>query len=220
MKYIEKRLENEPVSLKEKRSTPGATYDACNKDDIRLALLPEQGYLCAYCIRRISNERDELAQPLTTIEHYEAQSTDENLRMNFMNMLGVCRGGSDLPKHLQHCGQNRGNAPLKIDPRKKESEHWVLYETSGKVYSKDAQVNHDLQVTLNLNTPGLVKNRKKVLEAVRQATENRHKRKQSDLTASDFRKEIARWKSKTNGRFGEYCMVAIAYLERKLVRLP
>ena len=57
MRYIPKKSNNEPDSLRATRLTDGATYDECNKNDVREALLNEQGYLCAYCMRRIENER-------------------------------------------------------------------------------------------------------------------------------------------------------------------
>ena len=45
MKYIQKNIKNEPKSLKEERSTPNPNFDSCNKEDIRKALLREQGYI-------------------------------------------------------------------------------------------------------------------------------------------------------------------------------
>ena len=57
MKYIQKNLKNEPISLKEKRSTPGANFDSCSKEDIRIALLAEQGKICAYCTFNNTNLR-------------------------------------------------------------------------------------------------------------------------------------------------------------------
>ncbi len=84
MKYIKKDSSNQPNSLREKQAIPGATYDDCNKDDIRIAFLKEQGNICAYCMRRIVNKRDGRGKFLTQIGHYIAQSTDEDLRKNFM----------------------------------------------------------------------------------------------------------------------------------------
>jgi uncharacterized protein (TIGR02646 family) len=109
MKYIHKEVSNEPQSLKEFRSTPNSTYDDCNKADIRKALLKEQGYLCAYCMSRISDKLDKDARPKMTIEHYDAQSTDEGGRLKYVNMLGVCRGGEGGPGHALHCDKSRRN---------------------------------------------------------------------------------------------------------------
>ena len=67
MFYINK--DKEPKSLTEYKKSKNAYFDGFDKkDDIRQSLLDEQGYLCAYCMRRI-NSVDEV-----TIEHYYPQS--------------------------------------------------------------------------------------------------------------------------------------------------
>lgn len=57
MIYIQKG--KEPASLTAYKKQAHAYYDGCNKDDIRENLLREQGYLCAYCMRRIEKEKNE-----------------------------------------------------------------------------------------------------------------------------------------------------------------
>lgn len=54
MRYITKG--REPSSLTQYKKQSGAYFDGTNKEDIRQALLEEQGYLCAYCMCRISAE--------------------------------------------------------------------------------------------------------------------------------------------------------------------
>ncbi|MCF2598074.1 hypothetical protein I6E10_04830 [Phocaeicola barnesiae] len=49
MRKIQKQPE--PREWTEYRLTPGAHYEASS--ELRQALLEEQGYLCAYCMRRI-----------------------------------------------------------------------------------------------------------------------------------------------------------------------
>src|SRR5271154_1540480 len=67
MKLIKKG--KEPPGLREYRSDPFATYEGYSgKDELREALAREQGFLCCYCMSRISaNERD------MKIEHRVAQ---------------------------------------------------------------------------------------------------------------------------------------------------
>jgi hypothetical protein len=51
MKWIEKNLKNEPKSLRLHRQKSVSNYDNyAEKDDLRRALLEEQGYLCCYCM--------------------------------------------------------------------------------------------------------------------------------------------------------------------------
>ena len=85
MIYIKKG--NEPDSLTKYRKKKFAYYDGYkDKDDIRKNLLEEQGYLCAYCMRRIDKKR-------MKIEHWypEEHLTDIEC-LNYQNMLGVCLG--------------------------------------------------------------------------------------------------------------------------------
>lgn len=222
MKHIEKQLKNEPASLKQTRSTPGSTYGDCNKEDIRVALLKEQGKICAYCMKRITEKLDENGQPVTTIEHYLAQKSQDgnDLTMNYMNMLGVCRGNDGMPKALQHCGNKRGKISLTIDPRNPICETQVKYEiTTGKVYSDDPVIDTDLNETLGLNEENLVKNRRSVISIASVSLQNLKKRKGKPLSKSDLSSEINRWKSKSD-KHDEYCMAAVFYIERQLRRLP
>ncbi len=72
MKHIVKNTE--PQSLKTYRSTPNASFNDSNKEDIRKSLIEEQGAICAYCMKRISNKWNaKLQKPFTEIEHYKSQ---------------------------------------------------------------------------------------------------------------------------------------------------
>jgi hypothetical protein len=81
MRHISKNIRNEPKSLKEVRSTPGATFDDCDKSAIRQALLKEQGHRWAYCMSRISEQVDSAGKPRMKIEHYDAQSAASNKKL-------------------------------------------------------------------------------------------------------------------------------------------
>jgi uncharacterized protein (TIGR02646 family) len=52
MKYIKKQ--KEPESLVQHRCELHATYDNYReKDELRISLLNEQGYICCYCMQHI-----------------------------------------------------------------------------------------------------------------------------------------------------------------------
>ena len=149
MIYIKKGAE--PKSLKEYRSQPNATYeDFRDKDDIREALLKEQGYLCAYCMSRISKDK-------MKIEHWISQKSEEGdgeeKALDFHNMLGVCTGYMSSPYEDQTCDTHRGNIKLEVDPRSQESVAQIAYRADGTIYSENVLINRDLNETLNLNEP-------------------------------------------------------------------
>jgi len=221
MRYIHKKVSNEPGSLKATRLTNGATFDDANKEDIREVLLLEQGYLCAYCMRRIDNNRNDKGLPNTRIEHYETQATQPNLQLSFMNMLGVCDGNEGNPKRLQHCDKKRTiNKALTIDPRNKNCEQLIKYETSGLLKSDNIDVDIDLNTELNLNNQRFTNNRKKAIDTAILAIQKNYKKKTNGTwKKADLQKELKFWKTRNNQRFHEYCGAAIFYLERKLARL-
>ncbi len=220
MRFIQKKLSNEPTSLKEKRSTPGSNFDSCNKNDIRVALLLEQGYLCAYCMRRIDNNLNDKGQPNTNIEHFKAQSNDETLRMNYMNMLGVCDGNKGNAKHLQTCDKRRDNRILKIDPRKKNCEKLINYQDNGLIYSTHKETDIELNEVLGLNNENLVKERQNVVRVTRKRMLRYSKKKKGNQwSKKDLNKEIKYWTNQKDNRYKEYCRIAICYLEKKIARL-
>jgi len=220
MKYIKKDIKNEPISLRETRSTPGSTYDDCNKEDIRLALLQEQGAICAYCMRRIDARFNNKGLPTTRIEHFEAQSDNKELQMNFLNMLGVCDGREGNPKHDLTCDKRRGNTTLSIDPRNLSCERFIAYHSNGIIYSNNKKMDHELNEVLGLNNQNLIIERGKIIKNIRERLKRLYKKKKDQTwSKSDLTKEINHWKSRNNSKYREYCMIAIYYLEKKIARL-
>lgn len=212
MKHIPKDPNNEPPSLKAYRSTPSADFDSCNKEDIRLALLEEQGAICAYCMNRISNDRDEAGKPKMTIEHFEAQSKNADLRLNYTNMLGVCLGNRGKAKHLQHCDVSRGNKPLYVDPRQKHCEEVVKYRPNGEIYAESEQITSSLEDTLNLNVRELRDGRKIAMDMAKKSL-NRY-------TIGEINREITVWgRLEQSGKYRPFCRAAIYILQKKLNRL-
>jgi len=223
MKYIPKNINNEPQSLREYRSTPGANYNDCNKEDIRNALLLEQGFICAYCNQRTKEGVDSSGNTFTTIEHFKAQADNdegEQLKLNYLNMLGVCRGNEGNPKHLLHCDRSKGNQNLFIDPTLKSCESFVKCKLSGVLFSEDERVENNINQILNLNNENLVKARKAVLDKAINRMKSRYKKtKKRKWKEADLKSEIQYWEKKEKKKFQPFCQAAIFYLNKKLSRL-
>ncbi|MEM9985798.1 MAG: retron system putative HNH endonuclease [Bacteroidota bacterium] len=217
MQHIHKQLSREPNSLREHRATPGASYDDCDKGPIREVLLDEQGHLCAYCMKRITQARMD-------IEHYHSQyncKADENpkLALAYMNMLGVCNQPS---AGVWHCDKTKGKhgkadgrvCLRKLDPRKKDVERLLTYGTSGEIKSVngDPDVTHDLTEVLNLNAPSLVKQRKDIIDRARKELIKNHRNKKTDWTKQHFQQEIDRWRAKSGGKHQGFYLVAVWWL--------
>ncbi len=76
MKYIEKKIGNEPKTLKSYRdTTPEASFKGFTDTDhlLKKALLAEQGHICAYCMQRISLKLNAKHKPRIEVEHILSQ---------------------------------------------------------------------------------------------------------------------------------------------------
>lgn len=153
----------EPNQLTEYRKMPDASYRNMHgahltaqdhresqKDVYSVvlnSLLTEQGHLCAYCMQRIP-EKDGKA----TIEHIVPQSADPARALDYHNMLAVCNGNRDArDDSMKTCDAHRGNTELTVNPLHPQTLNGVGYRRDGHIYSTDEEINHDLDVVLNLN---------------------------------------------------------------------
>lgn len=226
MIYISKG--KEPPKLTKYKKTPEASYKgfskANGKEDVQIALLEEQGYLCAYCMQRINLDS-------IRIEHQVPQSDEtqgKSLELSYDNMLGVCQGkinsslsNLESENYNPYCEANRGDKPLKINPRDKNTINKIKYSAIGEIYSEDEEIQIDLDKTLKLNIQPLRKNRKAVREGIIQHLENKYKT--INWSKGILEKELANLRTKNIDtdkklKLKEYCGIAIYVLQKRLDR--
>ena len=125
------------------------------KKQVLQQLLREQGHLCAYCMRRIPDER---GLPHNKIEHWKARNGDDLTcgaygALDYYNMLAVCTGNEpDKTKpHFLTCDACRGNKPLTVNPTDEATLVTIYYTADGMSHAKDPVIDTDLVSTLNLN---------------------------------------------------------------------
>lgn len=178
----------EPVELVQYRRLPGATYqdmhgartgrdrrDGSPEDVYTVVLdnlIREQGCICAYCMCRIP-EKGKSA----TIEHIQPQSVSSDLALNYRNMLAVCDGNRNSHSNAHKtCDAHRGDSPLSVNPLLPETIVDIKYHSDGTIYSDNASVQNDLDVTLNLNCKErrLPENRKSALDQLLQEIRKKH----------------------------------------------
>ena len=154
------------------------------KDQVRDALMREQGHLCAYCMRRLPDERiteEDADLKDIYIEHWKAISAErtssENKGLDYNNMLAVCSGNEKAPettgkrkRRFFTCDKKRGNAALTINPLDLATLETIYYSSDGRIESTDKVINDDINTRLNLNCSSeavtLPQNRKSVLDAI------------------------------------------------------
>lgn len=212
MKLIEKNTQNEPPSLEQCRTTPGSNFDTCNKNDIRAALIEEQGGVCAYCNQRINNEADSNGKPKMKIEHWEPRNPNNEMQWN--NLFGVCLGNQGAPSKLQHCDTKKANTPIQVSPLNQALLNQIKYRANGEIFSENENLNKDLNETLNLNFTLLVNQRKAILTSIRSKLKRNFST--SRATAAFLNAEIRNWKERANGKFNPFCDIAVFYLNNKL----
>lgn len=201
---------HEPESLRRHRRSGGIYEDFKETDDVRRALLSEQGDLCAFCMRRISLRSMKIA-------HWAAQSEHQDKTVSWDNLLGACTGGEGLPRAHQTCDTAQGNTPITVHPgdRDQRCERSIRYLPDGQILSDDPQIHGDIDRTLNLNQSTLKKARKAVLDsALSQLT----KAQPGYWSRADLIAWIAWWKQRDGGKLRELCQVAIYVLEKQLAK--
>ena len=194
------------------------------RTDVLQSLLEEQGFLCAYCMRKIAIRS-------ATIEHITGQKyidekgieVGKQKDTDYNNMLAVCKGifcQSDL-----HCDKSRAKyqnkrAVLFISPLKEQQMKNIKFSQSGVIYYKepiekideenetlkDKEIRYDLNKVLNLNCENLREDREKVLKIVKKSLIKYKFDKKVIL------KELDYWKQ--NNHYKEFCQVAIYELEK------
>ncbi len=207
----------EPNELTEYRQQPDAVYDGPNftavKNAIRKSLVKKQGYLCAYCMRRI-----EPTQKKMKIEHWHCQDTYPNEGLNYTNMLGCCYGNEGNAFKDQHCDTHKGNMDILFNPGD-ETHHSKLrihFKGNGTISSSDEKFDKQINNVLNLNYNRLKSNR----QAVWQSVTKMLTKIQGSATFQQIKNLIRQWDTKNSqGKFKEYKGVAIYYLEKKLKRM-
>ncbi len=152
---------------REKGLNPDKSYGLLNhseKEEIKEKLLKEQGYLCAYCMRRIPDERkptDNQPYDPVTIEHWIPRNPEDKRDvgqgLDYNNLLAVCTGnqGSGTKKKRLYntftCGAKRGHKELKINPCDPSTLNGIQYSKEGKISSTDTKIDENLTARLNLN---------------------------------------------------------------------
>jgi uncharacterized protein (TIGR02646 family) len=222
VKHIAKDIKNEPLSLRAYRNTtPNARYDGYTDKDsnaqstktspLKTALAQEQGYICCYCMRRISEEQlsvehyisqnHHISSPLSPAEHKQKD-------LDFLNMLASCN------RRDRNCSGLRGNIWLTIDPRKRDCEQLLRIDKSGKISSANPNFQKEVEQVLRLNTSILIANRRSVIQKAIERLKNI--KKTGFFTDQQIQKEIDYWLGSSRGQYREYCMAAVHYLQSKI----
>lgn len=210
MRNITKK--NEPTSLTQHRCEACSDYDNyVKKDDLRSSLVEEQRGLCCYCLQRIHPDSERMK-----IEHWQSQHLYPQRQLYYSNLLGACRGGEGQKQNKQHCDTRKGNLDLSFNPANitHDVKSKIRFLGDGTIEADDSQFSKEINEVLNLNEGALVRNRKAVLDAFREALA---RNRSSD---ADLHKELRKWNGDNGGNLEPFCQVVIYYLRKRIDRMP
>lgn len=214
MRWIDKILANEPGTLRAYRSTPNATYKGFVDSDqlLKKALCKEQGYLCCYCMRRLSTNSVSVEHYITQSKHQDSPFSED---VHFQNQLKYSNLLASCNDKWRNCSGIRGDIPISSDPTNSEIEQKIGWLKNGKAYSiyKDQAIERDIEKTLRLNEETLKVNRASIIKKVRADCEKHN------WQPPKLKTLLRNWKSlDKEGQYNEYCQVAIEYLSKKLAK--
>jgi len=162
------------------------------KKEVKYSLMKEQGYICCYCERRLTDDGSH-------IEHFNPQSNNAVNPLDYANMLCSCQNQLEQGEP-RHCGHLKGDwfdNQLLVSPLDPDCEGHFAYTADGKIQpaekSDDAARMTIEKLGLNVNKLNAL--RKKAIEPF--LDEN--------LSEQDFSQFVSGYLRKnTGGMFGEF----------------
>jgi uncharacterized protein (TIGR02646 family) len=211
MRHIRKGAEPKRWLQFRKQKVPAPRFDDGPKDDLRKALLKEQGHLCCYCMRRIEDGPGGMK-----IEHWAPRRLEP---LAYANLLGACDGAEGSPPSGQHCDTAKRDQVITLDPRHASCEAQVVFTASGEAIASAGappSVEPDLE-TLNLNVARLRRGRAGAIEAIRSwaATHGKSLSRRQLLAKAD-----ALSTPDAHGRLPVFLGVTVAWLRKHAQQRP
>jgi uncharacterized protein (TIGR02646 family) len=213
----------EPSEWTKYRLTPGVDFNPI--PELRDSLYREQGYICAYCMRRIPH-RDMLGSDSNgkktnedhRIEHILCQELHDDRKLDYKNLVICC------PGHIgtsDHCDRAKGNNDISFSPMDETFIRTIAYSADGTIKSSNSVYDDEMNRLLNLNDDMLRENRKSTWKGVLEQI------CQKKFTKGLLTKQLSYYKSmhKQNIEgndelaYKPYCGIVIYNLQKKLKQM-
>ena len=196
----------DPKKWTQYRLTSGVGYASIS--ELREALLKEQGYICAYCMRKIP-QKDKYVNEDSHVEHIRSRHKYPASALSYRNMVICCSGAINEDFH---CDRLKADDDITFNLFDDHFIDTLSYSSKdGKIESTNAVYQTEIEDFLNLNHALLKLNRKKVLTGLIQCMNK------SGWNKSVIQKQLDVWSCKnTKEELNPYCGVVIWYLKNKL----
>lgn len=174
------------------------------KNTVKAALMTEQGWLCCYCERRLTDEDSH-------IEHFCPQSYPDVDPLDFSNMLCSCQNQlkKGEPRHCGHRKEKWFDPDLLISPLQPDCESRFAFTGRGEIMpaNKEDRAASETIAKLGLNIRKLQDMRKNAIEPFLD----------EHLNIEDLRKFVTAYLNRDkNGEFGQF-HTTIRYLFGDLI---
>lgn len=212
------RKSAEPKEWTKYKNIPGVQFSGIPA--LQESLYREQGYLCAYCERRIP-VRDKMSTEDHRIEHWHCRDKYPDEVFSYGNLLMYCPG--QIGGGESHCDVRKGNDIIEWSPLKKECTDSIRYSSDGTILSSNARWDKELNEKLNLNHVILKRNREQTLRGVIEVI-NSKRGKGVSWTQKDVKDQLEKWSNKHddgNGHAVYYPFhgIVVCFLKKKLATL-
>lgn len=212
------RKSAEPKEWTKYKNIPGVQFSGIPA--LQESLYREQGYLCAYCERRIP-VRDKMSTEDHRIEHWHCRDKYPDEVFSYGNLLMCCPG--QIRGGESHCDVRKGNDIIEWSPLKKECTDSIRYSSDGTILSSNARWDKELNEKLNLNHEILKRNREQTLRGVIEGI-NSKRGKGVSWTQKDVKDQLEKWSNKHddgNGHAVYYPFhgIVVCFLKKKLATL-
>ena len=176
------------------------------KNDIRTALLEEQGFLCAYCMKAINDKS-------MKIEHYQARTPDNEL--DYKNLLACCSGGEQFGDYSERtCDTYKEDKVLHIDPQNINHITTIRYRSSDGTILSSLEFGNELSDILNLNSVLLKTARKNIIDALDNTIGKKFGSK--PCSKSYLQALLNKYSSRVNNHNTSFLGVYVWYLTKKI----
>lgn len=212
------RKSAEPKEWTKYKNIPGVQFSGIPA--LQESLYREQGYLCAYCERRIP-VRDKMSTEDHRIEHWHCRDKYPDEVFSYGNLLMCCPG--QIGGGESHGDVRKGNDIIEWSPLKKECTDSIRYSSDGTILSSNARWDKELNEKLNLNHEILKRNREQTLRGVIEGI-NSKRGKGVSWTQKDVKDQLEKWSNKHddgNGHVVYYPFhgIVVCFLKKKLATL-
>lgn len=204
--------DKEPKEWEKYRNTEGVDYQSI--PELVDSLLKEQGYICAYCMRRIPC-KDNISNENHRVEHILSREKHPDKKLDYKNMVICC------PGHIgeeNHCDRLKGDRDISFNLFDENFIRTLSYKSDGKIISSNVTFDNEINEVLNLNTSLLKANRKEIWRVVTRELNTLKGDKPWNKTILKKCLEKYSNKHEKDGKmqFIPYCGIVIYNIQKKL----